>query len=859
MDHSISALKGVAIPLDISKFVQSTTTNGNSTTPEGNSQEWKEFSLKHSTVISLNDSYGVSSEFIIDQEELQLRTTESKIEFRADTGEMTAVSNPETRKLQFETGDHCNLPSVENSKVLDFTEEVDESLDDDQDVSWFFGSQSCSESPTSVLVETVLPGVFPSMPTGKNSVFPTLKQGKKETVRVDECRKTELDKLTNKETKDTSFQTTFCTLDKSSRVCGSLNANSGEKCASCFNILQRYEDSVPGSTSLSHEKSVTEQFNWQKVDSVSNIFGSPKQDFDTAEQTLQAQKGEFSNRLAALLQHKQGKFKRDITSLSKYSRMVSFHEHSLSAQIASLCESSPIPVDFEQKGACESVDSSSDDEFSTCFDNVPTTVDTASNVASVFLSKTFRKQATRKQNLSASGTNAEMLENLSHKSKVSTVEKRFTNLLQLQQKEDMSISDIKSLSKYSRVLSGCSTSLSKTEASSVFLNRSQRDFDKSNIPSSADRKCAVIHPQVLPYDDIATNLNILGKRLSHGKKREMDLAVQVVQEQVNYARETLSTGIQIETKLIHVETVLGPPSLESQIIDGLVIEVDDIEANLLKKVAGKPLSIVLVNGDITPEFRYLGLGETTPLKQVLRCEDGLKILKNDCQLWFEQIKKKLSALNISVVVAKGVVDDMVADHCRAVGIVVLQKVMFSKLQLLSVCCGVTITTYLTDIRTSEVSGPITVDFFESGWTSFTYRNPSTKSVSTTARRTSFVVLRNAFDYQHEKENLVAPRCAPLQTVLISGPSRDIVCDTEMKFWSCFHSLKNTLSCKRVLPGAGDSERACIHELERLQQQGKLVVLQKIFKCSLWMYVTIFGVGCIVVFGALPFILQLSES
>lgn len=49
-------------------------------------------------------------------------------------------------------------------------------------------------------------------------------------------------------------------------------------------------------------------------------------------------------------------------------------------------------------------------------------------------------------------------------------------------------------------------------------------------------------------------------------------------------------------------------------------------------------------------------------------------------------------------------------------------------------------------------------------------------------------------------------------MLLCGPSKNVLCDMEERFWNSICRLKNALCCGRVLPGAGVPEIACIRRL-----------------------------------------------
>ena len=739
LEHCLLVLKKVAIPLDISKLNLQQTAN--------------------------NWSAAVQENRVKPQ---RLSTAKQKFACNSVLGSsiVKSISTPESNHFSSVCREHVNSSEI-NAALHSETENgnENESFDVEEDVSWFFDSQVVSDP-----LNFNLPGIECSI----------TEQVKNRSFLEDKSVKMPLGKTKS-----------FVSHASKESICS-------DEYKLPFEIKSKPKHSVPENTVVSNQDLVIQRINWKRAGSYSAAVSSSKQMYGKTEPMIRLHNVDLSEHLATLFQKKEKSLKPRLNSFSKYSRSIFCNEFSQDTH----CDSSDTEFtsfrnDTEtSRQNCEPTDSTSDDEFSSCFDNIPFSTENALEASHVSSSNTPNKK----------------LLNMKTKPKRSGVDSKY--LLQEVQNDIGHTSAIQMVSKYSRLVTDVKTSGNEAQENvtlpSPTSNESLTDFETQRIIKH--------HARHQTPSDTVSSLNVLGKRLNHGREKEMDLAVEVVQTQIKYKGEELST--EIESKSIHVETIVGPSSLESRVVDGLVIEVDDVDINLIKDTSGKPLSFILVNGDITPQFRHPGFNNATAIKQILHTESAMKKLKNDSEVWFERIKETLSKFGIDVVIVKGVVEDMVADYCKSMGILVIQKVMPSKLQVLSINFGVPLVMYLTNIRATEIGGPVTVDVFESGWTPLKYRKPSSKFISTTFRKMIFVVLRNVF----RCEKPVSSNLFPLQTVIIAGPSKDIACDSEMCFWSCFHSLKNAIYCKKILPGAGSSERACIQELERLKHQGNFLTL-----------------------------------
>ncbi|KAL9966260.1 hypothetical protein ACROYT_G024308 [Oculina patagonica] len=307
-------------------------------------------------------------------------------------------------------------------------------------------------------------------------------------------------------------------------------------------------------------------------------------------------------------------------------------------------------------------------------------------------------------------------------------------------------------------------------------------------------------------------LSELGSRLCHGKEQEMQLAVEVVNSLFHASGKTSLEDFEIHLRMIHTELVQSPPSSFSHKIDGLLLE----STASYQSASESQFFIALVDGDVTPEFRHVGLNKEFQIHRIIENKDDFKAsLFNQEKDWYQCVTKTLCSHKIGLLVVKGIVHDSVLDFSLSHDIAVLQNVAYPSLQLLSFATDSTIVTYLADIRNQDIGRPVTIETWELGWTPLLVR-PSKSKVGgdrnvTGMKAGQYVLVKEV----QEKSASCEDSNSPLQTVLLCNPCKDVLCDMEERFWNSIYRLKNALSCGRVLPGAGEIELACIRRLDKL--------------------------------------------
>ena len=262
-----------------------------------------------------------------------------------------------------------------------------------------------------------------------------------------------------------------------------------------------------------------------------------------------------------------------------------------------------------------------------------------------------------------------------------------------------------------------------------------RKADKKHLKQHNQNSSTVVPKQM---DELKLNdrckqlLSKLGRRLSHGKENEMQLAIDVVNSILLSLGKTSLEELEIPLRMIHTELVQGPPSSFSQRMDGLLLEcTTSCNTALLRSRRSVPDSqvfVALVNGDVTKEFRHAGLNKEYPIHRIIENGDDLKAsLFNQGKDWYQRVTETLHKRKIGLLVVKGIVQDSVLDFCSSHGIAVLQSIAYPALHLLSYATNSAIVTYLADLREQDIGRPISMETWDLGWAPSLVRRSKSKA------------------------------------------------------------------------------------------------------------------------------------
>lgn len=280
------------------------------------------------------------------------------------------------------------------------------------------------------------------------------------------------------------------------------------------------------------------------------------------------------------------------------------------------------------------------------------------------------------------------------------------------------------------------------------------------------------------------DVELLGRVLSHGN-REMTLTIDAIFPQIPQKK---LEKFEVDKNCIHIETECGPSNEHSQIIDGILMKINSTTLKLPKLQA----NAVIVNGDITKEFRHAGYKDSFKVKQAYGKEDYQTGCHQENQNWFSEIIKVIKTMKVGLIFCRGNIDKDVEEFCQAYHIITINKISPKLLQLLSTFLGANIVVYMTDIKLSDISRPVSLH----RWV------PLRKKAS----ETSYITVK---PYSSTNAAWHA------KTVLLCSPTQQLLMESELAFWRCVSCVQNSINHGCVLPGKGMAELKCIKKLRQI--------------------------------------------
>nr|XP_056711445.1 Bardet-Biedl syndrome 12 protein [Euleptes europaea] len=291
-------------------------------------------------------------------------------------------------------------------------------------------------------------------------------------------------------------------------------------------------------------------------------------------------------------------------------------------------------------------------------------------------------------------------------------------------------------------------------------------------------------------------LNYLGQvamSLSHGKGPAMKLVQDVL-------RCCLQTDYQIadshpfQFNISEIVTCCLPGMSESysSVCPGYVLLVCPEKAAAAKQLQGRPLHVVLADGDLTEMYRHLGFNRSHNVRTILESGNNQA---NSSGLWVDTLLDILNQHHIDLILVQGNTCESLEEKCLLHNILIINHVTHAVLQAFSNITGAEIVTYLTQVNENCVGKDVYLNFWgtgESGWMEVDSRVPV----------------------------VITAKGIHLLTVVLSSPVVSKMQATEDNFWTCAYRVHNALLDKTVFPGGGATELLCLSYLEKLEKEAK---------------------------------------
>ncbi|XP_063421334.1 Bardet-Biedl syndrome 12 protein-like isoform X3 [Mytilus trossulus] len=238
---------------------------------------------------------------------------------------------------------------------------------------------------------------------------------------------------------------------------------------------------------------------------------------------------------------------------------------------------------------------------------------------------------------------------------------------------------------------------------------------------------------------------------------------------------------------IHNICIEGPLSQTPITVPGIVVKARTEFLDIVTKYDQTSIKTVIVNGDITYNYKHIGYKKTLSTKQVL--SDRVTGSEENIE-WLNTIEDILKLYSIRCLIVKGSVCNEVIDLCLNRNVIVLDGVNYRTLQGLANQFDICMVTYLTDVTEANVC--------------------------------SLLVTQYCHDWMLKPCNHVILKADVmvnnLNTIVLSHPSKN-GCDLlEQEFEQCINVLSSALSSGYVLPGYAKTEEITAQYLTEIGQE-----------------------------------------
>ncbi|NWY17290.1 BBS12 protein, partial [Aphelocoma coerulescens] len=286
-------------------------------------------------------------------------------------------------------------------------------------------------------------------------------------------------------------------------------------------------------------------------------------------------------------------------------------------------------------------------------------------------------------------------------------------------------------------------------------------------------------------------LGHLAMALSHGNQTSVKLLQSIAAYQQERAECSGSSQINI-TEIVTC-CVLGLPESYSCVSPGFVTLVSPEQATVIKHFADKPLRILLMDGDLTEQYRHLGFNRPQNVRTVLEHPNPQGGRAGDA--WLSRMLDILMTFEVNLVLVKGNVCENFMERCIGSRILVIGCVARDVLCAFGAATGAQAVTYLSQLNASCVGNGARVEL----WKASDGR---------------------AMDLGELVPVRISAGGIPLLTAVLTTALPSKVQLLEDQFWTLLYRLRHALKDGKVFPGGGAVELLCLSHIQVLAEQPK---------------------------------------
>ncbi|XP_010176988.1 PREDICTED: Bardet-Biedl syndrome 12 protein [Mesitornis unicolor] len=285
------------------------------------------------------------------------------------------------------------------------------------------------------------------------------------------------------------------------------------------------------------------------------------------------------------------------------------------------------------------------------------------------------------------------------------------------------------------------------------------------------------------------SLGHLAMALSHGNQT----SVKLLQSIFAYQQERAECSGSSQFNIAEIVTccLLGLPESYSCVSPGFVALVSPEQATVVKYFKDKLVRILLMDGDLTEQYRHLGFNSPCNVRTILEHPNIQEGRVRD--LWLSSALDTLKSFDVNLVLVKGSVCKNLMEGCIANSILVIGSVTRDVLCAFEEVTGAQPVTYLTQLNTACVGTGAQVEL----WKACDGR---------------------AMDLGELVPVRIKVQGIPLITAVLTTTVTSKMQLTEDRFWSLVYRLHHALNDGKVFLGGGAVELLCLSHSQMLAEQ-----------------------------------------
>lgn len=300
---------------------------------------------------------------------------------------------------------------------------------------------------------------------------------------------------------------------------------------------------------------------------------------------------------------------------------------------------------------------------------------------------------------------------------------------------------------------------------------------------------------VPPRAHTCKDLVELAAGLSHGDASSMTLAeaaLRLQRQQASVRQGGRAVPLTFDVSRVFTCCLPGLPEAASCVCAGFVTAVSAAGTPVPEDVQNRPLRVVLIEGDLTENYRHLGFNKPARVKTVAESAETLRQGSAE-ELWADRVLQVLARFRVHLVLAQGSVSERLVGRCARSQRLLIGWVDGRVMQAFAEASGAVQVAYVTQVNEAAVGSGVCVAFWS---------GPSGGAGGGGGRKA--IVLKA------EGVNLV--------TAVLTGPVAAQVQTREDRFWACAHRLRHALHERTVFLGGGAVEFLCLGHLQVLAEQ-----------------------------------------